>query len=180
MLLLALGIAQTANAQMNNMSNSSMSASSWKIGIGVEPGIATGNAFGSTSFALAGSLRIQYNPGGIVSLMVTSGYDNFFKSQTGGTTTKFGSTTYATTPHDQGLIPVKAGLKVFFVHHVYISGEAGVGFETQFAENKKLLLEPGLGYTMGPWDVSAVYENFSGQSNNYGLAGLRFAYAFGL
>lgn len=30
------------------------------------------------------------------------------------------------------------------------------------------------------WDVGVRYENYSGQSNNYGTVGLRIAYGFGL
>ncbi|MDB5145542.1 MAG: hypothetical protein JWQ66_4255, partial [Mucilaginibacter sp.] len=42
------------------------------------------------------------------------------------------------------------------------------------------ILSPGLGYASKSWEVSARYENFSGQGNNYGLVGLRIAYGFGL
>jgi len=177
-LAIALITTGAANAQMT--SSSAMSAPNWKIGIGIEPAVATGNLYKTTSIGLAGTLRLQYNTGGILSFMVTSGYDNFFLAKSTTTTTQIGSVTYDTPGHSQGVIPVKAGFKLFFIHNVYISGEGGVGFETQYAENKKLLLAPGLGYAHGPWDVSALYENFSGDNNQYGLAGIRVAYAFGL
>jgi hypothetical protein len=79
-----------------------------------------------------------------------------------------------------GIVPVKLGVKAFFSPNVYFGAEAGAGFETASGGNTKLILSPALGYANKSWDVGVRYENFSGQDNNYGLVGLRIAYAFPL
>lgn len=76
-------------------------------------------------------------------------------------------------------MPVKIGAKAFFSPNMYFGAEAGAGFVTNNG-NTKLILSPALGYASKSWDVSARYENFSGQGINYGVVGLRLAYAFGL
>ncbi len=81
---------------------------------------------------------------------------------------------------DQGIIPVKGGLKLFIKDGFYVMGEAGAGFETRYFKDTKLILSPGVGFATRKWDFGLRYENFSGQRNNYGLVGLRVAYGFGL
>jgi hypothetical protein len=90
------------------------------------------------------------------------------------------------------MIPVKAGAKAFFTPSFYFGAEVGAGFETSafgsikdannslLDKQAKLILSPSVGYATKSWEVSARYENFSGQGNNYGLVGLRVAYGFGL
>ncbi|WP_121199198.1 hypothetical protein [Mucilaginibacter gracilis] len=146
----------------------------WRLGIGIEGGIPTGNRSDFSNFALGGTARLQYDTKSNISLMLTSGYYNMFaKSQT------IGGTKY--TPNDAGLVPVKAGIKVFATENIYFSGEAGAGFETNYAKNTKLIVSPGIGYAnYKGLDIGLRYENFSGQSDSYGLVGLRIAYGFKL
>ena len=58
--------------------------------------------------------------------------------------------------------------------------EGGVGFETSYNQDKKLILSPSVGWSGDKLDLSARYENFSMQNSNYGLIGIRLAYAFSL
>jgi hypothetical protein len=149
----------------------------WRLGIGVEGGIPTGDIHDFSSFDLGGTARLQYGAGKNLAVTLTSGYYNFFAKSSSAT---IDGVTYTAKPKDQGLVPVKLGIKAFFAPNVYFGAEAGAGFETSYANNTKLLLSPGLGYATKSWDVGVRYENISGQGDNYGTIALRVAYGFGL
>jgi hypothetical protein len=156
----------------------------WRLGIGVEGGVPTGNAHDISNFDLGGTLRLQYGASKNVALTLTSGYYNFFGKDVPG----LSGVSYKSL----GMVPVKAGVKAFFANSLYVSGEVGAGFETSafgdysgdttpgLEKDTKLILSPGIGWASKSWDVGVRYENFSGQSNNYGLVGLRIAYGFAL
>jgi hypothetical protein len=141
-----------------------------RLGIGIEGGIPTGNLNNYSNFELGGTARLQYGLSKDVALTLTSGYYNFFANQA---VKNLGD-------KDLGIVPVKVGAKYFFASPIYVGGEAGVGFETDGNKNTKLILSPALGWANKSWDVGVRYENFSGQSNNYGNVALRVAYGFKL
>jgi hypothetical protein len=143
----------------------------WRLGIGLEAGIPTGNANTISNFELGGTLRLQYDAAKDFAYTLTSGYYNFFGKEIGNTGANFESL---------GIVPVKVGIKAFFSSNLYFGAEAGAGFETISNGDTKLILSPTLGFANKTWDVGVRYENFSGQGNSYGLAGLRIAYAFPL
>ena len=161
----------------------SITPDQFRFGVGVESGIVTGDAHNVSNLYLGGTARLQYGLSKTVALTLTSGYYNFFGKDEPGTSEKYQSL---------GMVPIKAGIKYFFVPSFYLSGEAGIGIETKaFAyqgepddlasqTNTKLLLSPGVGWASKHWDVGVRYENYSGQSVNYGVVGLRLAYGFGL
>ncbi|MCD8739541.1 hypothetical protein LT679_02915 [Mucilaginibacter roseus] len=144
--------------------------SAWRLGFGIEGGIPTGDVKDGSNFQLGGTARLQYGVSDNLALTLTSGYYNFFAkkeiSDLGGS--------------DLGIVPVKVGIKSFFTDNLYFGAEAGAGFETRDNGNTKLILSPALGWADKHWDFGVKYENFSGQSNNYGAVGLRVAYGFGL
>lgn len=152
----------------------SKDASPWRFGIGLEAGAPTGNAHNGSNFELGGTARLQYGADKGLAWTLTSGYYNFF----GKTVGTVGNTTVKTS--SAGIVPLKAGLKAYLADNIYFGAEAGAGFETASGGNTKLILSPGLGWSSTKWDVGVRYENFSGQSNNYGLVGARIAYGFGL
>ena len=162
-----------------NVKAQTVDKSAWRFGVGVEGLLPTGNLHNLSNIGLGGTARVQYGVSSNLALMLTSGYYNYFGKAIGdGTDTKYPSF---------GLVPLKAGAKVFVDGGFYFSGEVGAGFETRdvYADNNgnkdtKLLLSPGLGWANKSWDVGARYENFSGQSNNYGTVALRVAYGFAL
>ena len=143
----------------------------WRLGLGLELGAPTGNAHTISNFELGGTARLQYDVTGNFAVTLTSGYYNMFGKSIAGTDSKYPSL---------GIVPLKAGIKAFFASNLYFGAEAGAGFETIKGGDTKLVLAPTLGYADKTWDVGVRYENFSGQSNNYGLVGLRVAYAFPL
>jgi hypothetical protein len=143
----------------------------WRLGIGVEAGIPTGNAHDISNFEAGGTVRLQYDVGSNFAYTLTSGFYNFFGKQIPNTDADYSSL---------GIVPLKAGIKAFFAPNLYFGAEAGAGFETNAGGSTKLILSPALGFANKTWDVGARYENFSGQGNSYGLVGLRVAYAFKL
>jgi len=179
----AIFCGKNVNAQMTTTAPAmtSMSSSSpWRFGIGVETGIPTGNLSKITTWDVGGTARLQYNVDNSLGIILSSGYYNFFAGNNMNTTTKFGADYYGTNTHDLGLIPVKAGLKAYWGNGMYFTAEGGVGFETKYDEDKKLILAPGLGWSGKSIDVGIRYENFSGQNINYGLVNARIAYGFAL
>ena len=154
----------------------------FRFGIGVEGGIATGAAHDYSNLELGGTGRVQYGVSNNLAITLTSGYYNFFGKTEPGTDSKYQSL---------GMVPIKAGIKAFFTPNLYFGAEVGAGIETKtflpqgvdenFAEkDTKLILSPAIGYASKHYDVGVRYENYSGQSNNYGLVALRVAYGFGL
>jgi hypothetical protein len=182
--MMAIAVAALAIFVTTTVKAQTTPPSAWRLGIGVEGGIPTGNAHDISNFELGGTARLQYGASKNVALMLTSGYYNFF----GKDIPDLGNIKYKSL----GMIPVKAGVKAFFAPNVYVSGEVGAGFETSafgdfsgdqtagLEKDTKLILSPGVGYATKSWDVGVRYENYSGQGNNYGLVGLRIAYGFGL
>jgi hypothetical protein len=144
----------------------------WRLGIGIEAGIPTGNANNISNFELGGTVRLQYDASSNFAYTLTSGYYNMFGKDIPGES--------GVTYQSLGIVPLKVGVKVFFASNIYFGAEAGAGFETISGGNTKLILSPTLGFANKTWDVGVRYENFSGQGNSYGLVGLRVAYAFKL
>lgn len=163
----AIFLGSNANAQ-------STPKSALRFGIGVEGLLPTGNLKNASNFGLGVTPRLQYGIDDAVSLTLTSGFYNYFGKELSGST--------GVNVPDYQMIPLKLGVKGFISQNIYLIGEVGAGFETKnfYGKNTKLLASPGIGWANKSWDVGARYENFSGQSNNFGTIGLRVAYGFGL
>jgi hypothetical protein len=146
-----------------------------RFGIGLEAGVPTGNAHTYlSSFEAGATARMQVGLSSNLAAILTSGYYNMFSKNI----TINGVSSEAP---GLGIVPVKIGLKGFLGKGLYFTGEAGAGFETSKDGNTnqkdtKSILAGGLGYTMKSWDIGVGYENFMGQSFDYGLIGLRLAY----
>ena len=169
--LLALVLCVSALFFTSKVKAQSTPADPWRLGIGVELGAPTGNAHDISNFELGGTARLQYDASGNFAYTLTSGYYNMSGKTIPGTNLTYSSL---------GIVPLKFGIKAFFAQNLYFGAEAGAGFETNAGGSTKLILSPALGFANQTWDVGVRYENFSGQSNNYGLVGLRVAYAFKL
>jgi len=163
-----------------NVKAQTVDKSAWRLGVGVEGLLPTGNLHDVSNVGIGGTARLQYGIDKNVALMLTSGYYNYFGKTVSDAT---GDIKYPSF----GLVPVKAGIKAFVSDGIYLSGEVGAGFETKDvyaradgSKDTKLILAPGIGWANKTWDVGARYENFSGQGNSYGTVGLRIAYGFSL
>jgi hypothetical protein len=169
--IVAVAILFGTSAKAQTTPATSPNPNPWRLGFGIEGGIPTGDIHNASGFELGGSARLQYDVTSSVSLMLTSGYNNFFikdDARLPGESKNF------------GIVPAKLGVKWFFVPGIYVAGEAGAGFETVTDGNTKLILSPALGWANRHWDVGVNYTNYSGQSDNFGSVGLRLAYGFGL
>jgi hypothetical protein len=175
--IMAIAIVALAILSASNVKAQTTPINKFRLGIGVEGGIPTGNIKNFSNFNLDGTARLQYGLSNTMALTLTSGYYNFFAKSSSA---NINGVIYTTKPQDQGLVPVKLGIKAFFTPNIYVGAEAGAGFETSYANNTKLLLSPALGWASKSWDVGVRYENISGQSDNYGTVALRIAYGFGL
>ena len=122
---------------------------------------------------LGGTARIQYGLTNSLAITLTSGADHFFSKVNPATGNKFNSF---------GIIPVKAGLKEFFIPSFYVAAEAGVAVEEtdSGAGNTKFLLSPAVGWANNHWDVGIRYDHYSGQQDPYGFVAIRIAYGFKL
>ena len=182
MLIASVTLTNKTRAQ----STTTMDPNPFRFGIGVETGIPTGTINKNSKWYLGGTARLQYNTTANLGITLTSGYYNFFGKNIESADVKTGIKSKSF-----GIVPVKAGIKGFISQNIYLSGEVGAAFETknlgdydgrigQNPKNTKLIASPGIGWANKSWDVGARYENFSGQSYNYGTIGLRVAYGFGI
>lgn len=148
-------------------------ANKFVFSIGADAAIPTGNLRISSDLVLGGTARFQYGLTNNLAITLTSGADHFLSKDIPGTNQKYDSF---------GVIPIKAGLKEFFVPNVYIGVEAGIAIEETDSGvgNTKFLVSSGLGWANRKWDVGVRYDNMSGQHDPYGFVALRVAYGFGL
>ncbi|MGZ3757696.1 MAG: hypothetical protein ACXVAY_04655 [Mucilaginibacter sp.] len=164
---------------ITNVKAQTSTSGKWRIDAGLEGGFTTGELRTISKNYDGGTLRLQYKLSENDALMLTGGYYYIATGTNSNTYTAFGPTIYVTPLVSLGIAPVKLGYKRFLIPEFYASAEAGVGFETQYANDKKLILSPGIGWQGDSFDIGLRYERFSGQSNNYGMIGLRVAYGFG-
>jgi hypothetical protein len=156
-----------------NLKAQTTPANALRFSVGVDAGIPTGNLTIGSNFVLGGTITGQYGISNNFAITLTSGADHFFSKINPATGTRFDSF---------GVIPIKAGIKEFFVPGIYFAAQAGVGIEETDAGtgNTKLLLSPSVGWANSNWDIGFRYDNYSGQSDPYGFVALRVAYGFGL
>jgi hypothetical protein len=154
-----------------NLKAQTTPANALRFNIGIETSIPTGNARLGSNFSLGGTARFQYGITNDLAITLTSGAYHFFPIDIPGTNVKYNS---------YGVIPIKAGIKEFFIPNVYFGAEAGVGIEATDSGYgpTRLLLSPAVGYGTKKWDIGIHYDHFSSMGDNYGLLGLRLAYGF--
>ncbi|TWR29218.1 hypothetical protein FPZ43_09595 [Mucilaginibacter pallidiroseus] len=148
-----------------------------RFGIGADALLPVGNFSHSTNFGLGVTPRLQYGLSNKVALTFTSGIYHFFpKNMYAQTQTQLYAYKW-----DLDLIPVKVGFKAFVSSHIYIGGEAGMGFQVDNGGGDSEYLYSGtVGYANKKWDFGIRYENISGNGYRNGMIGLRVAYGFGL
>jgi hypothetical protein len=147
-------IAMSANAQKGGP----------RLGIGIDVGSTLKSP---TRMVLGADLRLQQPFGQGVSGILTTGYYQFFKADS-----------YY---ESFGIIPLKAGLKIFPVKNVYIAGEVGAGFGTKKGAGTSFVYSPSFGVAFGDgFDASLKYENYTDYKGDAQQLALRFAYGFKL
>jgi outer membrane protein assembly factor BamA len=171
----ATAVALTALLFSSRVNAQTTSPNAFSVSLGIEPGFPTGNASNYSTNTLGGTIRLQYGISNSFALTFTTGGYHFFSKVIPGTDKRYAS---------YGVGPVKAGVKAFLIPNIYVGAEGGVGVEVTEQGFKggqdKLLLSPAVGYANKHWDFALHYESLTGEQNNYGLIGLRLAYAFSL
>jgi hypothetical protein len=142
-----------------------------KFGIGLNVGIPTTDGYG---FTVGGDLRYQFDIDKQLSVPITAGYTHFIGKEFGDSGIKI---------PDFGVIPVKAGLKIFFSNTgagAYGLGEVGAAFSTSEGGGTAFAFSPAIGYAWSNGlDLAAKYEGYS-NNGTVGYAGIRLAYGFKL
>jgi len=169
--LLAASLAVAALFFATTVKAQTTPANALRLSIGADAGLPTGNLTIGSNFVLGGTVRLHYGITNSFAVTLTSGADHFFSKINPATGIKFDSF---------GIIPIKAGVKWFFVPSIYVAAEGGIGIEeTDSGQgNTKVLLSPTLGWANQHWDIGVRYDNYSGQADPYGFVALRVAYGF--
>jgi len=156
-----------------NLKAQTTPANAWRMGIGFDSGLPTGNLTFSSKLVLGGTIDLQYGVTNNFAVTLTSGADHFLSKINPVTNHVFDSF---------GVIPIKLGIKEFFAPNIYFGAQTGIAIEETDSGvgNTKFALVPALGYANSHWDISARYEYYSGQSDPYGFVALRIAYGFAL
>lgn len=177
--LLATVVTAAALFIGTNASAQSVPKSKWRFGVGVDGLLPVGSFRNNVNFGLGVTPRLQYGVADNVALTFTSGFYHFFTKPLYVPAGFLGAGERI--QNDLDIIPVKAGIKAFISPNIYLGAEVGFGFEVDNGGgNTKFLASPGIGYASKKWDINLRYESFTGQSQNYGVLGLRVAYGFGL
>ena len=175
-----------------------ITANKFNFVISGETGVVTGYERHYHNIEAGGTAQMQYGLSGKVAITLTSGYYNFLsKNYFAIYSNPSGLASYTADSGNFGIIPVKAGIKIFVSNHLYVSNEAGWGQETANTrivndayntyyyvpeyKQKKFIFSAGMGYALKYVDVGLHYETFSGTDKNsdtfisYGFLGLSVA-----
>lgn len=143
---------------------SGFSQSSWRVGFGLNPGVATSKAF---RYTLGADVRVQKNFSDRIAGTLTAGFTHFFEKDHFAGYSQYGS------PYN--VIPVKAGLKYFVAPQVYVGGEAGAGIAFE-QWGTSFLWSPSVGIALhNGLDLSLKYEDYTKSPATKDIA-LRLAY----
>lgn len=146
-----------------NVNAQSEDSKALRLGIGVNAGIPTTKG---ASFVIGGDLRLQKDFSSNISGLLSAGYNHWTLKDDAGSF---------------GMIPVKAGAKIFFAESAYFSGELGAGFSTEDGGKTSFLWAPGVGYGFdNGLDLGLRYEGAEVSGGSLGQVALRVAYGFKL
>lgn len=138
--------------------------SSWKVGFGVNSGLATGEAF---QYTLGGDIHAEKIFSDRVTGTLSAGFTHFFEKDHFRGFSQYGS------PYN--VIPVKAGIKYFASKQFYLGGELGAGFAFE-QWGTSFLWSPSVGFAFNNGlDLSLRYEDFT-KSPVTKAASLRLGY----
>jgi len=154
-------------ALLFSTNSNAQDSQAWRLGVGVSAGASTDDNYG---LVLGGDLKLQKDFVGPVSATLSAGYTNFFVKDE---LEDLGASDY-------GVIPVKAGIKVFLTPNFYAGGEVGAGFETSGAKETSFVWAPTIGWGFGNGlDLGIRYEDYTKDFRPKQVA-LRVAYGFNL
>lgn len=152
-----------------------MPVNTFSLAIGPESGFTSVN--NTVMFQFGGSAHLQYQISRKFAATLTSGYYTFSYIHLDDAR-PYGSTAPYGPDFNFQMVPVKAGLKYYYILGGYCELEAGAGFANKLESGTKLLVSPGAGYSLRRWDFNVRYENFSGQGINTGMIAINCCYKF--
>ncbi len=171
---LATGITVVALLISANLQAQTVPSKKLTLSFGLDGGIPEGQAIKErSSFEVGATAVLQYGIMERFNFTFTSGYYNFVHKNNNSTSVGYDKSL--------GIMPVKVGLKAFFLPNAYVAADGGVGFEFQGGEKNKAIWSPSVGFANKNWDVGVRYENFSSTNGaTFGVYALRVAYGFGI
>jgi len=138
----------------------------WRLGLGGNVGTGIRDPFG---VVLGVDAKLQKDLKGPVSVTLAAGYSRFSVNDE---YKNFGVT--------YNVIPLKAGLKVFANKHLYLSGEVGAGFTTNYKTSTSFVWSPSIGWAFtNGLDLGIKYEDYTKFHTTKQVA-FRIAYGFKL
>lgn len=182
---LLVSMAFASQAQTSTPTSSTTGKSSdneWRISVGPEAGLPLGDYSNGYNWFFGGSAQVDIPIIHSLYVTVNAGYDDVFSKKG-----EF-------TPKNLQLIPVKAGLKYFFVGDlVYVQAQAGATF---LGNKSDVLADKSAAFVYAPQvgvllklaprnyiDVGFRFEgtsSFYNSGSSFNTLGLRVAYSFGL
>ncbi|SEO97003.1 hypothetical protein SAMN05428947_105278 [Mucilaginibacter sp. OK283] len=174
--LIAVSIIASAIFFTTNAQAQTVAAKQFTFSLGAETGLPTGISRKGSSFVLGATGQFQYGITNNFAATFAAGGYHFFSKTNPNTGKKFDS---------YGEIPVKIGVKQFFMPNLYVGVEGGLAWEKLedgqgWAPFHRRDLAGRIGYANKHWDLSARYEDFYMKDYHTGLVALRLAYGFGL
>lgn len=113
----------------------------FKIGFGLNTGIPLNKPY---EFSIGGDARLQYSLTELVSICLTSGYNNV--------SVKDSDVNYE-------FVPIKVGYKSFLLkNEIYLMGEVGAAISLTKEYRNSILFAPSIGYATKYIDISLRYE----------------------
>ena len=190
MKILILNLLLIASSFIVNAQTSDKTIGGTHYSIGIDAGIPTGNLNLQYPKLLGGSLQAAIPVASRLFVTVSAGYYNMF-GHTYRVSQLAGAPQF--TSADVHLLPVKIGLKVFPIAHLYFQGEAGATFllnKSAYEDDKSVALvyapQIGLLFTVGNGnfiDAGIRAEQTTAYKpgpfgSNINFVGIRVAYGF--
>jgi len=159
--LAIVAIAFTANAQDAKKS----SDQPFKFGAGALIGLPLGDLGDVASLAYGADLQGEYAAAETVGITLSAGYLRF-AGKSGFTVTG-------------GLIPVLAGVRVYFADKIYGSAQLGMSFSTESGGGSAFTYAPGVGYKVSDnFDLLLKYQAASKSGSTTSFIGVRAGFTF--
>lgn len=179
---LLVSLAFASQAQTSTQSTTASDKQEFRLSVGPEAGLPIGQFSNNYGWMLGGSVQGELPIAKNFYVIANAGYNNFF--------VKDGKLP----DQDIRTIPVKAGLKYFFVPNLlYVSAEAGASFllnKDDLIANKSTAFvyapQVGVLLKLAPKNYLDIGVRFQGNGSFYdngsytNFLGLRVAYTFGL
>ncbi|PST81848.1 hypothetical protein C7T94_17865 [Pedobacter yulinensis] len=164
----------TALAGLLSFGASAQTTAGNKLGVGLEFGLPVGDWSDGMNIGFGGS-GIMHIPISSSKLYgtINAGFINFKSKEVNGFT------------YDYGAIPLKAGIKYYFVPNFYGAAELGAAIGTNDGASTAFAYSPGIGVDFPVSDKTSIdlgarYEAWSANSVTNGFVGIRAAFNFGL